>query len=616
MIFCFLYQLDLNIDNVHEVSKLFLYDNLLVEYFAALFVLTLLIGNSRLYTLSGIMIFVFYVLVNISQLISFFISERFLTRLALDDIAFIGMLFNLENISAILFLLCLLVLIPSAISYCLSKRIDFDRIISNRRFLLLIVLLIVVVNSRKLLLPKTILKDRSRLLEYNYFKRIAPLRSFFEIIVTGGYKKISFSSSEIKQLKELGFDINPSAPFPLLKDNIYKESIERIKSDAKQPNVIVIFAEGFSSRTCAPYNGKFDDLTPNIKLMAEDGATLIVTDYYNHTAATYRGLHGQLCSLYPAFGGAHKERWLKKETVYKSLPEVLNHNGFDTIWLETNYENIWYISKMLSHFGIDKILSAEELSRHVGGLNKLNEVFLTDHQAYSALVGFLKESDDSKPFFLGIYTGETHAWVEVASDGIKYKSGSNNSLNTIHNMDHAFGKFWKYFKGSKYAENTILIFTSDHAHFYPKQYVEAMKQYGETDYRKVFIDKVPLLIYDPVHKLPKTLDANSSTSLDLAPTIIQMLGLPNEPNSFLGTALFDKCKDLCNKDGDVLNREDLLNDGVGVASFSTEYFIMKNDKIFDEFNVLEEDRSTLVLVKKFMNYLHTLEIANRIYPVK
>lgn len=129
-----------------------------------------------------------------------------------------------------------------------------------------------------------------------------------------------------------------------------------------------------------------------------------------------------------------------------------------------------------------------------------------------------------------MYTVGTHAGFDTPSNGMKYGAGDNSTLNTLHNVDHAFGEFWKQFQNSPYRDNTIIIFTADHTHAYEKPYVELMK--NDPTYKPVFTDTIPLIIYDPIHELPSRYDANDDTSLALAPTILHLLNYNNAKNAF------------------------------------------------------------------------------------
>ena len=198
-----------------------------------------------------------------------------------------------------------------------------------------------------------------------------------------------------------------------------------------------------------------------------------------------------------------------------------------------------------------------------------------------------------------MYTIETHAFVDIVSDGIPYKDGKNNVLNTIHNMDDAFGTFWKYFKNSKFAKNTIIIFTSDHAHYFGKEYITTLKKHNDKQYYPIFIDKVPLLIYAPNIKLPKEYDAKQSTSIDLAPTILHLLQIKNEKNAFVGSSLFEQDKE-----------------HLGIASYGRNLYMLKENNIFMPQNIRDKDKETFNLMEKYIKYTHKLEKTNKVFPKK
>ena len=427
----------------------------------------------------------------------------------------------------------------------------------------------------------------------------SPIQAFYALFTTHTYQQKSFDTNDIKILKQLGFTYNPASKCPLLKQQIYKKNKSFFKNN-KPKNVIVIFTEGFSARTSGVYNKKFNGLTPNLKKLADNNETMLVANYYNHTAATYRGLHGQLCSLYPKLGGG--DGWEKKPDGippihYKCLPDIFNNNGYDTIYLNIHYKNSTGNDELASGIGFKQVMSGEELSlRYLKGIHKLRENELTDHQSYKVLTNYLKSHEhQSKPFFLAMYTVETHAWLNVGKDGIKYKDGSDNTLNTIHNMDDAFGKFWKYFQNSVYADNTVVIFTSDHCHYYDKSYLKLMKRSHEDDYQKYFVDRIPLLIYAPNGNLPKNFDAKNTTSVSLAPTIVQIMGFANEPTAFMGQSLFERTTDQ------------------GIASIGDSTFLI-HGKIYILNTVPSVDKPLLNLVDRYINTVHTLEMNNKLIP--
>ena len=122
-----------------------------------------------------------------------------------------------------------------------------------------------------------------------------------------------------------------------------------------------------------------------------------------------------------------------------------------------------------------------------------------------------------------------------------------------------------------------------------------LKKVAGDDWTPSVYDELSLIIYDPIHKLPKEYQVNA-TSVDLAPTVLHLLGIKKEnKNSFMGTSLFDK-------------RENNVSFGVSayadfnyfynlegkVVNSKIEYIKDKNDKkIFN----------SLINIMKYSKYL-------------
>ena len=104
---------------------------------------------------------------------------------------------------------------------------------------------------------------------------------------------------------------------------------------------------------------------------------------------------------------------------------------------------------------------------------------------------------------------------------------------------------------------------------------------GDKDYKKYFVDKIPLIIYDPFHKLPKTIDVNGKTSLDLTPTILHLLEINDVKNSFLGKSLFDKRN----------------SDSVNIAALGYEFYCIYNNEVYNY-----KDLDETSILKKFAKY--------------
>lgn len=316
------------------------------------------------------------------------------------------------------------------------------------------------------------------------------------------------------------------------KVNIWNE-VDAIPSISRdKQNVIVIFTEGMSSAIIDKVNKKQLGITPNIDALYD--SSIVFNNYYNHTAATFRGLRGQLTSAYQYKDGINGNNdgfgQITNEmvtSIYQkrliSLPEILNKYDYKTYFLSSTDRNST-LNTMLKSMPFTKVYG-------MGDFKAYQDDRMTDKQTFSALKTLLSAQQD-QPFFIGVYPSGTHHGRD--SPDLKYKDGKNPYYNKFYNYDAQLGDFIKYFNGSKYAKNTTLIITADHSTFPTPEFKES---FGiKANY---FVDQIPLIIYRPgVH--PEKIDAKAYNSLSLAPTVLQLVGINNEPNYFLGCSLFDK----------------------------------------------------------------------------
>ncbi|WP_165165751.1 LTA synthase family protein [Komagataeibacter xylinus] len=340
-------------------------------------------------------------------------------------------------------------------------------------------------------------------------------------------------------------------------DTIYYSDGNNNPIKRKHYNVIVIFTEGTSLAVLSP------ELTPNIWGMMHN--SLYYTGFFNHTAATFRGLRGQNASFYQMTGGyteknmgigqiSHKEilNKMKSGKSITTIPEILRENGYDTFFqLPCSIND--NLSLMMDTMDFNHLFTMEDVDANErtkwpvppGMLVKwFTNNDLTDGDSYKLLwknIQALHQKD--KPFYYGIYTVGTH--VGLDSPEFRYRDGQNSYRNKFYNMDRQFGEFLHRFNDSPISDDTILIFTADHATYPEQKFVDT---FGIKS--KYFVDQVPLIIYKKNSTGELHLDADGKNSLDIAPTIMDILGVQKATTTFLGCSLFDT---VCHSDFDHLS---------------------------------------------------------------
>lgn len=429
-------------------------------------------------------------------------------------------------------------------------------------------------------------------IKYYFPYNQTPITSFFHTIYLLTHPKHYNNPEENIEIfsENPYFNYNPKSPNPFQKDYVYTENNVFEMDNSRPLNVITIFMEGSSSRMFNCYGGKYKGLTPNIDDFAQE--SMRIDNYYNHTAATYRGIPGQLTSTYPLFDWkAHnklRESFFKNE--YTSLPKILNSAGYETIFFLPHEKDV--LKEILPRLKFNKIFTASDIAKKFLQREiEIKQDSIKDEHLFEGLIEYLKTYSSSKPFYLGIYNVETHAFVDTATNGVKYGNGKNNVLNNIHNFDKQFGKLWRYLKKNNFLDNTIIILTADHAHFYEPSYVELQNK----DYQPVFTDAIPLIIKAPFKKFPSVYDAQFRTSVDYAPTVLNLLGINNVRNNFMGHSIFSK--------------EHL---GIGICSFGINKYIIHEGKIKKYHNLCAQDKIKAKQMEAYINFFYHCEQHNKL----
>ncbi len=537
--------------------------------------------------------FVAYFVVIIAQLISYDMTFAWIPRMAFENAENVKLVINRRSrdISICSALTCI------AMLFGLLRARSEGSLKHAGRFAL-VALALLALDSGVKRMPTGERKYQQDTFHLKLRDTTPPVRSLV-VALTGATRVITAkqeSLEKVVQEKLVSQPFDRKAPYPFIRDRFYTSAppFKPAHAERRKQNVLVIFAEGLSARTVNYYNDKIQGLTPNIDRFARDEASMAVLNYFNHTAATFQGLLGQLCSIHssPLYGIMWRE---SKQSNYYCLPNVMRQNGYEATFLDPHPEEGDYLNDMLAKLGFDRVLTAEGIRPYVGRKPdpSANEV-LSNHDLFDGLYAFLKvQAQKPHPFFVATYPFQTHAWVDTPEGGIKYGDGKNDALNTIHDLDAQFGAFWEKFKKLPVYKDTLVIFTTDHAHFHTDSFIAAVTQARMADYPGYFVDRIPLIIHDPRRELPPTFDAHYSTSLHFAPTLLHYLGVPNSKSPFLGTSLFERTQ----------TRD--------VAGVGPDFFLIDSKGVL---NISESDEVDHVAIVDEIEAARRVQLEDRLWP--
>ncbi len=597
----FFYQLD-GYEAVTLIERLAFSNHLFVD-FLIIAGLLIFLGNGRLFSrLSGYTIFILFILIYSVQYASLYMTGDYLSPTAIENFQHIGLIQTPLKI-AIFGAICVFLLAIILASELYFKEISRKKVIL---FLTCCFVFAALLKMDKYWLSNDILSKRAVLYQSDnkLVKYISPIKAFIKSLERTwqpGQKSRPLAEAELQKGNKFGIFYNEQNDYPLIKDYIYKSELpfsqKKNQTDSDTPlNIIVFFSEGISARIIQPYNNQYLNLSPNIADFAK--SAMRVDNYFNHTFATYRGLLGQLCSIFPIYAGGK----INDQTDYYCLGNLFNEDDYETYFLFSQQKAKTKLDELLAKSNINHVLAQDDL-RHLYLVDqpKKRPLALSDQQFIKAAIEHLRwlehqqKTANGTPFFMGLYNIETHAYYRMSDDGVKYKEQDDYILNAIHNYDDAFGKFWQYFKQSSLFENTIVIFTTDHAHFQGVDFISLIKK--QSDYKPYFVDEIPLLIYHPGLELPADFDAKYASSLDLAPTIAHLMKLKNRSNSFLGRSIFER----------VTNE--------GLAYGEGHIYLIGSDEIKEQGEYHDKPRNDTSInqMYKLINNIQALESQGRIW---
>ncbi len=283
-------------------------------------------------------------------------------------------------------------------------------------------------------------------------------------------------------------------------------------------NVVLVSSESFGAEFSRLY-GSERNLTPNFDEFAQQAVWF--SNAYASGTRTVRGLEAFSASIppiptvsilrRPGFG--HVATW---GAVMRSL-------GYRTIFL---YGGYGYFDNMNAYFGengFDVVDRRSIGSVRFGNIWGVSDEDLFDH----SLACFDRLHAVGEPFFSIIMTTSNHKpftfreGLEV--EGILPEGGGRAA--GVRYADFALGGFLRDARKHAWFDDTMFVVAADHgARVYGAEQIP-LRTY-----------EIPLMIYAPKHLAPRRVDA-LTTQIDIAPTVLGLLGLPYEAPFFGQDAL-------------------------------------------------------------------------------
>ena len=239
---------------------------------------------------------------------------------------------------------------------------------------------------------------------------------------------------------------------------------------------------------------------------------------YNTLAPTVNSVIGLECGLWPQLS-THD---LRNDDSYsygkKCLGDFLNKIGYEQYYITgstpkyANKDYFYRLHGFQNFIGRDEIFKWNidyEKRRHAWGVQDIDLI--------NFIIDWLEKKELNK-FRLIVSTTNGHEPGYFDPECPLTKKSNHNYISVIRCVDFAFGIFLKWFKNSKYRENTIIIISGDHPAFLP----------GNNEIANLLVGQHGQMLFGFYHPKKQNIQIHTGSTNDLGPTILELLGFKVE----------------------------------------------------------------------------------------
>lgn len=287
-------------------------------------------------------------------------------------------------------------------------------------------------------------------------------------------------------------------------------------------NVVLVALESTGARHLGLY-GSVPDPAPNLTALATQS---IVFDHaYSVYPESIKGLFATLCSRYPAFDTPPE---IYADVPCRSLPAQMKAAGYHTALFHSGRFAYLGMRSVVDRRGFDVLEDAGAIGGHV------NSSFgVDDESTVKRTLEWIDSVDRKSPFFVTYLPTSGHnPYVTTSPGPFKADSDFWRYMNALHEGDLAFGTLIEGLRKRHLLDETLFVVFGDHG--------EAFGEHPGNFAHTLFIHEenvhIPLVIAAPGAIQRSVRVGRVASVIDIAPTILDLLGLLPEP-PYQGTSL-------------------------------------------------------------------------------
>lgn len=278
-------------------------------------------------------------------------------------------------------------------------------------------------------------------------------------------------------------------------------------------NVVVVAEESFGAEFSKLY-GSAQDLTPNFDRYAQQA--LWFRHMYASGTRTVRGLEA-IATSFPPIPSVSILRRPRNEGI-ANWGGVMRRHGYDVSFLYGGYGYFDNMTYFFENNGFS-VLDRSDIER----VRFENIWGVSDEDLFDRALAYYDERHAAgKPFFSLVMTTSNHKPFTFRDGVPGVPANGGGRAAGVRYADFALGYFLDEARKRDWFHDTLFVVVADHgARVYGKAEIP-LRQY-----------EIPMMFYAPTH-LPPAMIETLTTQIDIAPTVLGLLGLEYEA-PFFGT---------------------------------------------------------------------------------
>ncbi|MDB6121492.1 MAG: sulfatase [Pedosphaera sp.] len=279
-------------------------------------------------------------------------------------------------------------------------------------------------------------------------------------------------------------------------------------ADKPKLNVVIMLEESLGSEFWGCL-GRTNTLTPEMDRLANEEGMLF-TNIYASGNRTVRGFEGVLSSFPPLPGDSIVKRD-RSENV-ETIARILKRDGYNTMFLYGGRGLFDGMRSFAVNNGYDKFVE----QKHFEHPTFTTVWGVCNEDLYQrSIEEFRKLADTGKPFFATVLSVSNHKPYTYPKGRIAANPDYKQRDFAVMYTDYALGKYFRDLKKESFYTNTIFVVVADHgARVYGSQSIP------------IYSYEIPFMVVGPAVVKEPSRVGNLGCSLDVAPTILGILGRP------------------------------------------------------------------------------------------